>query len=150
MNANSRGISSEGELNGGSAPSRMKSLGKGCSRSQSTALLFNTIPPERVGLSGEYDHNGLAKRVLLAFRQTFVPEEIESIRVSQRGAVVVLMGRILNQRLLVRLVTVAMDVQGAADVEVNGVSAGYSLKNYLEVKPSREALLNLLKLINPS
>lgn len=116
---------------------------------QSTTVdMFRTIPPERVGLNGEYDHQGLAKRVSLAFRQQFGSAEISGLRVTQRGAVVVLMGVIPNQRLLIKLVNAAMAVAGTADVEVNGISVGYSLKNYLEVKPSRETLLKLQKLLN--
>ncbi|NJR58997.1 MAG: hypothetical protein HC769_09150 [Cyanobacteria bacterium CRU_2_1] len=55
--------------------------------------LFKTIPPERVGLCGEYDHKGLAKRVSLAFSQNFRHSDIRDLRVNQRGAVVVLMGK---------------------------------------------------------
>lgn len=117
---------------------------------QSTISLFQTIPPERIGLRGEYDHQGLAKRVLLTFRQNFSAAEISDLRVTQRGAVVILRGTISSQRLLIRLVNLAMTVAGTADVEVNGASVGYSLKHYLEVKPSRETLLNLQKLVDVS
>lgn len=116
-------------------------------QSTSTAL-FRTIPPERIGLRGEYDHNGLAKRVALAFSQNLEPDEIRKLRVTQRGAVVVLMGSISSQRLLIRLVNVAMETAGAVDVEINGVSVADRLKTYLEVKPSKVALLNLLSLVN--
>jgi hypothetical protein len=111
--------------------------------------LFKSIPPERVGLDGEYDHQGLAKRVSLAFRQHFTPDELQNLRVNQRGAVVVLMGKIADQRLLIRLVNVAMEVSGAADVEINGVSVAEPLRFYLYVKPSPSALVKLLNLINP-
>ncbi len=114
---------------------------------QSTAFWFGTIPPERVGLNGEYDHRGLAKRVSLVFRQQCSPVEIEQLRVTQRGAVVVLMGNIPEQRLLIKLVNLAMSVPGTADVEVNGVSVGYGLRTYLEVKPSREVLVKLQQLV---
>lgn len=122
-----------------------------CSRrliGQSTISLFQTIPPERMGLQGEYDHQGLAKRVSLAFRQNFSVAEINGLRVTQRGAVVVIRGNISNQRQLIKLVNLAMTVAGTADVEVNGVSVGYALKSYLEVKPSRETLLKLQQLID--
>lgn len=115
---------------------------------QSTISLFQTIPPERMGLQGEYDHQGLAKRVSLAFRQNFSATEINGLRVTQRGAVVVLRGNISNQRLLIKLVNLAMTIAGTADVEINGVSVGYTLKSYLEVKPSRENLLKLQQLID--
>lgn len=110
--------------------------------------LFNTIPPERIGLAGEYDHKGLAKRVSHVLHQHFEQEEIQDIRVSQRGAVVLLVGEIPNQRLLIKLVNIAMTVEGAVDVEINGVSVAHRLRNYLEVKPSRDALVRLLGLIN--
>lgn len=122
---------------------------EGLSMGQSTFTpLFQTIPPERMGLFGEYDHKGLAKRVSLAFSQNFEPDEIKKLRVNQRGAVVVLIGEIPNQRLLIKLVNIAMEVDGAVDVEINGVSVAHNLKTYLEVKPSKEALLKLLSLIN--
>jgi hypothetical protein len=110
--------------------------------------LFKTIPPERVGLFGEYDHKGLAKRVSLALSQNFDPSEIKNLRVTQRGAVVVLMGKISSQLLLIKLVNVAMGVSGAVDIEINGISVAHRLKTYLEVKPSKDALLKLLSLVN--
>ncbi|MBW4487961.1 MAG: phospholipid-binding protein [Trichocoleus desertorum ATA4-8-CV12] len=84
--------------------------------------LFQTIPPERIGLNGEYDHRGLAKRVQLAFQQTFTSEQIQSLAVSQRGRVVVLKGQVAES-LLKRLVEVAANIHGAADVEVYAVNA---------------------------
>jgi hypothetical protein len=84
--------------------------------------MLRTIPPERVGLHGEYDHSGLAKRVTLAFTQHFDRHDVANLRISQRGTVVVLVGRIPNQRLLNRMINVALSTSGAADVEVNGVS----------------------------
>lgn len=110
--------------------------------------LFKSIPPERVGLFGEYDHKGLTKRVSLALSQNLDPNEIKNLRVNQRGAVVVLVGKIPSQMLLIKLVNVAMGVSGAVDVEINGISVAHRLKTYLEVKPSREALVKLLSLVN--
>lgn len=107
------------------------------------AALFQTIPPERMGLQGEYDHHGLAKRVSMAIRQHCAEMTAGNLRITQRGAVVVLTGKIANQRLLIKLVNLAMSVTGTADVEVNGVSVGDSLKCYLEVKPCPDLLLQL-------
>jgi hypothetical protein len=109
--------------------------------------LFKTIPPERIGLQGEYDHQGLAKRVSLTFRQHCSESELEGLRVMQRGAVVVIISPVVSQRLLIKLVNLAMSISGTTDVEVNGVSVGYSLKQYLEVKPSPEGLQALQKAI---
>ena len=115
--------------------------------SASPASLFHSIPPERVGLQGEYDHHGLAKRVGLKIRQSCAAEQIGHLRISQRGSVVVLMGQIANQRLLIKLVNLALSTTGAADVEVNGVIIGDSFKNYLEVKPNPELLQQLQPLV---
>lgn len=83
--------------------------------------LFRTIPPERVGLQGEYDHSGLAKRVLQAYRAQFAPAELEGLRVTQRGKVVVLMGSLVNESLLEQLVAIALQIEGATAVETNGI-----------------------------
>jgi hypothetical protein len=132
-----------GRSTGGSIMERRRLIG------QSTHSLFQTIPPERVGLQGEYDHQGLVKRVLCAFQQNCDYSEIGQLKVSQRGDVVVIMGAISSQRLLIKLVNLAMATPGAGDVEVNGISVGYGLKNYLELKPSQAALTKFKPLITP-
>lgn len=84
--------------------------------------ILGTIPPERVGLHGEYDHSGLAKRVSRLLSEQFEPAEVAHLRISQRGTVVVVVGKIANSRLMARLVSAALAVRGTADVEINGVS----------------------------
>lgn len=41
------------------------------------------VPPERVGLNGEYDQSGLAKRVALAFDQHPQLDDLESVYIAQ-------------------------------------------------------------------
>lgn len=82
---------------------------------------FRTSPPERIGLAGEYDYNGLAKRVMHCFRQQ-VGDEVSQLKVRQRGCVVILTGVIPSRRLLTRLVTLATKVEGAALVELYRVT----------------------------
>lgn len=80
--------------------------------------LGQCIPPERVGLHGEYDHQGLAKRVREVYQQQFGPTALEGLRVRQRGSVIVLWGTMpatLNQD---HLVQVAMAVEGTTHVDV--------------------------------
>lgn len=84
--------------------------------------LFQQLPPERIGLNGEYDHNGLAKRVQAVLNQSFQAETLRHIKVRQRGAMVVLLGTISDRALLAAIVKVAMTVEGAIGVEVNGVN----------------------------
>ncbi|MEO1622171.1 MAG: hypothetical protein AAFU53_14205 [Cyanobacteria bacterium J06632_3] len=78
---------------------------------------FGVSPPERIGVSGEYDYNGLAKRVTHCFAQS-IAEDISQLQVRQRGCVVILTGTIATRNLLNRLVTLAIKVDGAALVEI--------------------------------
>ncbi|MBE9011986.1 BON domain-containing protein [Pseudanabaenaceae cyanobacterium LEGE 13415] len=86
-----------------------------------TYSLLNTIPPERVGLNGEYDHSGLAKRVLQAFQAHFSTQDLAGLRVNQRGKVVILMGSLRSTNLLDQLTSIALKVEGAIGVETNGI-----------------------------
>ncbi|NJN92481.1 MAG: phospholipid-binding protein [Leptolyngbyaceae cyanobacterium SL_5_14] len=109
--------------------SQLGSAARDQSNSTSCLTTFKNIPPERVGLNGEYDHSGLAKRVTLAFRQSFDLAEVESLRVIQRGAVVVLLGKLPSLPLLTQMVNVALATSGAVDVEINGVSVIQSYRS---------------------
>ena len=82
---------------------------------------FRSSPPERIGLAGEYDYNGLAKRVMHCFRQ-HVGDDVAQLKVRQRGCVVILTGVIPSRHLLTRLVTLATKVEGAALVELYRVT----------------------------
>ena len=83
-----------------------------------------TIPLERVGLSGEYDQSGLAKRVALAFDEDSRFDEIDSVYVAQLGSTVVLKGEVATQEILAQLVETARAVSGASDVQSDEVSIG--------------------------
>jgi BON domain len=102
-------------------------------RPQSTPKINNSptptveaphIPPERVGLEGEYDQSGLAKRVALAFDNESGLNDIETLFVAQSGTTVVLKGKVPSQELLDRIVTVAEKVNGATEVDTSQVSIG--------------------------
>lgn len=82
---------------------------------------FHSSPPERIGVCGEYDYNGLAKRVMQCFRQR-VGDEVAQLKVRQRGCVVILTGVVSSRRLLTRLVRLANTVEGAALVELYQVT----------------------------
>jgi hypothetical protein len=104
-----------------SSASTLPALCEGMIINQPASQLFRAIPPERIGLNGEYDHDGLAKRVALEFSKTFEPDELENLKIAQRGTVVVLLGNVYSQQFLIKLVAVVMNVSGAVDVEINGV-----------------------------
>lgn len=82
------------------------------------------IPAERVGLSGEYDQSGLAKRVALAFDQDPELANVDRLWVAQTGGTVVLKGEVPNQQILTKMVSVARSVNGATSVDTQQVQIG--------------------------
>ncbi|BAY43886.1 hypothetical protein SAMD00079811_14730 [Scytonema sp. HK-05] len=82
------------------------------------------IPLERVGLNGEYDQSGLAKRVALAFDENPEFDDINNLWVAQTGSTVVLKGEVPSQEILDQLVNIASGVSGATDVTTDEVSVG--------------------------
>ncbi|MGH8003081.1 MAG: BON domain-containing protein [Brasilonema sp.] len=83
-----------------------------------------TIAPERLGLNGEYDQSGLAKRVALAFDEDSSFDDIDTLYVAQTGGTVVLKGSVPDQDTLDQLVEIASGVTGATDVQTDQVSVG--------------------------
>lgn len=78
-------------------------------------------PPECMGLEGEYDKNGLAKRVAKAFDQDPDIGEIETLCILQNGSKICLMGKVSNTALLNRVIAVASQVDGTTEVDVSQV-----------------------------
>lgn len=83
-----------------------------------------SIAPERVGLNGEYDQSGLAKRVALAFDNDPEIDDVDTVYVAQTGGTVVLKGKAPNQQIVQKMVTVARGVNGATDVDTSQVTIG--------------------------
>ena len=90
----------------------------------SAAPAAASVPPERMGLNGEYDQSGLAKRVALAFDNDSEIEDISTVYVAQTGGTVVLKGQAPSQDILNKMVSVASGVSGATSVETNQVTVG--------------------------
>lgn len=84
----------------------------------------SAIPPERVGLNGEYDQSGLAKRVAKAFDDNSGLTDVETLWVAQTGSTVVLKGKVPSQDLLSQFVSVAEGVNGATSVDTSQVTIG--------------------------
>lgn len=80
------------------------------------------IPPERVGLYGEYDQSGLAKRVVAAFDDDPELDDEERLWVAQTGGKVVLKGEVSSQDILDKMVDVAMGVDGSTEVDTEQVT----------------------------
>lgn len=83
-----------------------------------------TIAAERVGLNGEYDQSGLAKRVALAFDEDPELTDVDTLWVAQTGGTVVLKGKVPSEDILNRMIDVAGGVSGATDVMTDQVSIG--------------------------
>ena len=88
------------------------------------AAATESIPLERMGLSGEYDQSGLAKRVALAFDDDSNLDDIDTLYVAQTGGTVVLKGTVPSQDILNKMVSVAQGVDGATDVQTDQVTIG--------------------------
>jgi osmotically-inducible protein OsmY len=83
-----------------------------------------TVPPERVGPSGEYDQSGLAKRVVVAFESDSELSDLDGLWVAQTGSTVVLKGSVPSSDLLNKAVEIAKGVNGASAIDTNAVNVG--------------------------
>lgn len=83
-----------------------------------------SIPPAKVGLNGEFDDSGLAKRVALAFDEDDAIDDIETLWVAQLSSKVVLKGKVPSQQILNKIVSVASKVDGATEVDTSQVTVG--------------------------
>lgn len=78
------------------------------------------IAPERVGLNGEYDQSGLAKRVVKAFDDAGI-EDAPHLYVAQTGTTVVFKGNVHSQEIIDQLAEIAKGVEGAQAVDTAAV-----------------------------
>jgi len=82
------------------------------------------IPAAKVGLNGEFDESGLAKRVALAFDEADGLDDIDTLWVAQLSGKVVLKGKVPTQALLDKAVSIAGGVSGAEGVDSSQVTVG--------------------------
>ncbi|MGC1394379.1 MAG: BON domain-containing protein [Coleofasciculaceae cyanobacterium] len=94
------------------------------SASAPAAPAAESIAPERVGLNGEYDQSGLAKRVALAFDEDPNLADEERLWVAQTSGTVVLKGEVSDQASLDQMVSIARGVNGATSVDTSQVTVG--------------------------
>jgi len=86
------------------------------------AAANTSLPPERIGIAGEYDENGLAKRVALAFDEDPELDDIGSLWVAQKGGTVVLKGKVPSQGFLEKAVNIAEFQPGTLSVDTSQVN----------------------------
>jgi osmotically-inducible protein OsmY len=82
------------------------------------------VAPERMGVNGEYDQSGLAKRVAIAFDEDASVTDVDTLWVAQTGSSVVLKGSVPSQDILDKMVELASGVSGTSDVNTDEVSVG--------------------------
>ena len=82
------------------------------------------ISPAKVGLNGEFDESGLAKRVALAFDNDPAIDDIDTVYVAQLSSKVVLKGKAPSQEIVDKMVSVARGVNGATEVDTSEVTIG--------------------------
>ena len=91
---------------------------------QATGSQSNDVPDYKVGLNGEFDDSGLAKRVTLAFDEDNQLDDIDTLWVAQTSATVVLKGKVPSQAILDKMVQVAKGVDGTDAVDTQQVEVG--------------------------
>ncbi len=84
---------------------------------------MQSVPPERVGLMGEYDQSGLAKRVAKAFDDAGLDDH-QTVWIAQTSATVVLKGKTKDQATLDKMVAIAKSVEGTKAVDTTQVHVG--------------------------
>ena len=82
--------------------------------------LLSTIPPERIGLDGEFDYHGLSKRVSHCLIANV--DGARCLKVRQRGRVVVLSGQLGSPYQLRKVIDLALSIDGVDEVETSGIA----------------------------
>ena len=111
-------------ITAGRRPGAKKAAPKTAAAPANAAAAEDDIPLCKVGLTGEFDESGLAKRVALAFDETNGLDDIETLWVAQLSSKVVLKGKVPSQAILDQMVSVAKDVDGATAVDTSQVEIG--------------------------
>lgn len=94
------------------------------SKTHPAASENESAPPEQIGLDGESDPSGLAKRVALAFDENPDVDDIETVYLAQKGSIIVLKGKVPSPEALDKIVSVAQEVNGVTAVEADRVTVG--------------------------
>jgi hypothetical protein len=79
-------------------------------------------PPEFMGLEGEYDSCGLAKRVAIALDQEPDIEDLSTLSIVQAGSTIRFTGAVPDQDTLDRIVELTAKVDGTKSVDTSQVA----------------------------
>lgn len=80
------------------------------------------VPPDAMGLEGEYDPLGLAKRVAKALDEQAHLAHIDTVTLVQKGNKIVFNGQVPNRQILDELVETAAQVDGTHAVDIDQVA----------------------------
>ncbi|MEM1255175.1 MAG: phospholipid-binding protein [Cyanobacteria bacterium P01_H01_bin.21] len=107
-----------------SAPKKTAAAPAAANNAPAPSAAEDEIPLCKIGLTGEFDESGLAKRVTLAFDEDSQLDDVETLWVAQLSSKVVLKGKVPSQAILDKMVAVAKDVEGATAVDTSQVDVG--------------------------
>lgn len=96
---------------------------RGVAKATSTSVTKD-IPDYKIGVDGDFDESGLAKRVALAFDEDSQLDDIDTLWVAQLSGTVVLKGKVPSKGILDKMVSVAKGVEGTDAVDTKQVEVG--------------------------
>ncbi|MGJ3253388.1 MAG: BON domain-containing protein [Elainellaceae cyanobacterium] len=79
------------------------------------------IPPECMGVEGEFDPAGLVKRVAIALDESPTIDDISSLELIQIGSAIVLKGRVSDPSIVTSITELASQVDGTEVVDTSQV-----------------------------
>lgn len=83
---------------------------------KTSSLQMKDIPPERIGIKGEFSLHGLAQRVTRAFEEDPLIKGVATVYVAQDKDAIVLTGKITDIALLRRMENIAKTIEGVNQV----------------------------------
>jgi len=93
------------------------------------------VAPEMMGMEGEFDANGLAKRVAAAIDRVPGLRSVETATLRQNGSQIILEGFVPDQETLDQLVEVASQVDGTKSIDQQRLAIG-AARHSEETAPS--------------
>ena len=89
---------------------------------EKASIRGNPTPPDCMGLEGEYDPFGLAKRVAQALDGQSQLAHIKTLNLVQKGNKIVYHGHVPNRQILDAIVEITAGVDGTHAVDTRGVT----------------------------
>ena len=94
----------------------------GNSNSLTSENTDSEIAASKVGLDGEFDQSGLAKRVAAALEEIPNFEQVAQVYVAQTGDNIILKGNVSSQDVLNQIIAQTKQVQGVGSINVDGIT----------------------------